>query len=144
MHRWWLIGIAQQPDLIMETGYDAIQWVTLLDAINIRYCATTFMDMTYLRWCNQHRVWCNPVSHLGKHFQISDLNKNNKKKKNKNLKQWKLKRPPLREGPNFSFFIGTFNNICICLTSCAWEKWLKRLGENYRIRHLHVAMIKGI
>ncbi len=39
---------------------------------------------------------------------------------------------------------GNSSYLCICLRSCAWEKWPKRFSENFRIRHLHVAMIKGI
>ena len=29
-------------------------------------------------------------------------------------------------------------------TSSAWENWLKRFRDSHRIRHFHVAMIKGI
>ncbi len=31
----------------------------------------------------------------------------------------------------------------LSLTSCAWEKWLKRLSESHRICHFYVAMVKG-
>ncbi len=60
-----------------------------------RHCATPWPSLCICGWCNSI-AWDGAIQWVIWGNTFSDLNK----KKNKNTKQWKLKRPPSRRGLN--------------------------------------------